>query len=359
MRPDSVAGVVLAGGQGRRFGGFKALVPFAGRSLLAHAVAALRGRGADPHRRRGQPGVDHPRRRRRGRAGRQRGLGRGHGLVVAARAVRRARRPADAAVLLLADMPGVTAECVRRVVAAASGPGALVQATYDGRRGHPVLIGRAHLAGAVETAAGDVAARTYLAAHRDHLELVECADVGDPVDIDTRADLARLDAIARLRRIALSLPETTERRSHGEPTWFVRGRTSFLTLADHHHDDRFAFWCAAPEGSAAGLVAADPARFFVPPYVGGRGWLGVRLDVDVDWDQVEALVEDAYRAVAPRRLVALLRAAGGGGRPVLVVVRAVSSFLSAAASTGRSGTASGSAITVTTSVARAAPRRRR
>ena len=211
---------------------------------------------------------------------------------------------ADAVVLLLADTPLVTAECVRRVVAAAGGPDALVQATYDGRRGHPVLLGRTHLAGVRESAAPMSAPGTYLAAHRDRLELVECGDVGDPVDIDTREDLERLDPVQRLRRICLSLPETTERLSHGEPTWFVRGRKTFVTLADHHHDDRLAFWCAAPDGVASALVATDPVRFFVPPYVGGRGWLGVRLDVDVDWDQVEVLVEDAYRTVAPRRLVA-------------------------------------------------------
>src|SRR5512132_1027743 len=82
-----------------------------------------------------------------------------------------------------------------------------------------------------------------------------------------------------LRRLCLALPETTERRSHGEPTWFVRGKTTFVTYADHHHDDRLAFWCAAPPGTQEALVASDPERFFRPPYVGHRGWLGVYLDV--------------------------------------------------------------------------------
>jgi hypothetical protein len=111
------------------------------------------------------------------------------------------------------------------------------------------------------------------------------------------------DPLPRLRRLCLALPEATERLSHGEPTWFVGNRKSFATYADHHHDDRVAFWCAAPSGAQDIFVATDPERFFVPPYVGGRGWLGVRLDVPVDWDEVESIVSDAYGTVAPRRLV--------------------------------------------------------
>jgi hypothetical protein len=102
------------------------------------------------------------------------------------------------------------------------------------------------------------------------------------------------------------MPEATERLSHGEPTWFVRDKRVFVTYADHHHDDRLGFWCAAPDGAQSALVAEDPQRYFVPPYVGGRGWLGVFLDVPVDWTVIEELVEDAYRAVAPKRLVAQL-----------------------------------------------------
>lgn len=77
---------------------------------------------------------------------------------------------------------------------------------------------------------------------------------------------------------------------------------------DHHGDGRLAIWCAAPDGAQALMVESEPERFFVPPYVGHRGWLGVRLDVDVDWDEVAAIVEDAYRTVAPRKLVAMLDA---------------------------------------------------
>ena len=114
------------------------------------------------------------------------------------------------------------------------------------------------------------------------------------------------DPLHRLRELCLDLPEATERVSHGEPTWFVRDKTTFVTYANHHHDDRLAFWCAAPEGAQAFLVGSDPKRFFVPPYVGYRGWLGVYLDVPQDWDEIADLVVDAYRTVAPKRLAAAL-----------------------------------------------------
>ena len=117
----------------------------------------------------------------------------------------------------------------------------------------------------------------------------------------------REKVLEKLRTICLALPETSERLSHGAPTFFVREKRSFLmVLTNHHGDGRFAVWCAAPEGMQTMLVQADPERFFVPPYVGHRGWLGVRLDVDVDWDEVAGIVEDAYRMVAPKSLVAKL-----------------------------------------------------
>jgi hypothetical protein len=119
----------------------------------------------------------------------------------------------------------------------------------------------------------------------------------------------------RVRAICLALPEVTERPSHGAPAWFVRGKSAFVTLwAEGHHDQEFPhLWCAAPPGAQAELTAADPGRFFRPPYVGGRGWIGVRLDVaGTSWQEIAELCEDAYRAVAPARLVAELdrRAAG-------------------------------------------------
>ena len=74
-------------------------------------------------------------------------------------------------------------------------------------------------------------------------------------------------------------------------------------LTDHHGDGRFALWCAAPTGMQQILVESDPDRFFVPPYVGRRGWLGVRLDRALDWDEIAGIAEDAYAEVAPTRLV--------------------------------------------------------
>ncbi len=111
----------------------------------------------------------------------------------------------------------------------------------------------------------------------------------------------------RLRGLCLALPETTERLSHGEPAWFVRDKKTFVMYADHHHDDRVGFWCAAGPGVRDALLASDPDRYFYPPYVGHRGWLGVRLDVpDVDWAEIDEIVTDAYRVIAPKSLVALL-----------------------------------------------------
>jgi hypothetical protein len=116
------------------------------------------------------------------------------------------------------------------------------------------------------------------------------------------------DPLPRLRRLCLAFPEVSERLSHGEPAWFVHGRKLFVTYADHHHDDRLAFWCAAPEGIQEAFVEADREHYFRPPYVGVRGWLGVYLDVPVDWDEVAAIVGDAYRCVAPRKLIVELDA---------------------------------------------------
>ena len=120
----------------------------------------------------------------------------------------------------------------------------------------------------------------------------------------------RKRTLERIRRTCLALPEVSERLSHGAPTFFVRGKRSFvMVLTDHHGDGRFAIWCAAPDGLQQMLVEADPERFFVPPYVGHRGWLGVRLDRRLDWDELTGIIEDAFAEVAPRTLVE--RAAAG------------------------------------------------
>jgi hypothetical protein len=118
----------------------------------------------------------------------------------------------------------------------------------------------------------------------------------------------RRRTLSGIRKLCLALPETSERPSHGAPTFFVRGKRAFvMVLTNHHGDGRFAIWCAAPDGLQRTLVEADPERFFVPPYVGHRGWLGVRLDRGLDWDELAGIVEDAYAEVAPAKLVEAAR----------------------------------------------------
>lgn len=111
-------------------------------------------------------------------------------------------------------------------------------------------------------------------------------------------------ATDRLRRICDALPEVTERTSHGAATFFVRTKRTLCYLTDDHHGDgRLALVCPAPAGVQEELTGSDPDRFFRPPYVGHRGWIGLRLDVDPDWDEVTSLVHEAYRTVAPVTLV--------------------------------------------------------
>ena len=118
------------------------------------------------------------------------------------------------------------------------------------------------------------------------------------------AEREQAKVLGKLREICLALPETSERLSHAAPTFFVRAKRAFLmVLTNHHGDGRFAIWCAAPDGMQKMLVEADPERFFVPPYVGHRGWLGVRLDRGLNWNELAGIAEDAYAEVAPARLV--------------------------------------------------------
>jgi len=107
----------------------------------------------------------------------------------------------------------------------------------------------------------------------------------------------------RVREACLRLPGVTERLSHGSPAFFA-GKQFVMLWVDGHHDHRFPhLWCAAAVGVQEELLASSPDRFFRPPYVGARGWVGIRLDGDVPWDEVAELCQDAYRAVAPPRLL--------------------------------------------------------
>ncbi len=122
-----------------------------------------------------------------------------------------------------------------------------------------------------------------------------------------RDDDADDTALAHVREACLALPEVTERLSHGCPTFFIRGKKTFVMFVDDHHgDDILGIWCAAPPGAQEEAIASEPARFFRPPYVGARGWLGVRLDVDPDWAELAGICAEAYRTIAPKTLLSQL-----------------------------------------------------
>jgi predicted DNA-binding protein (MmcQ/YjbR family) len=106
----------------------------------------------------------------------------------------------------------------------------------------------------------------------------------------------------RLRKICLALPEAEERETWGDPTFRVRDK---IFAMEKGGDGRISIWCKAPPGSQMVLVGADPERFFVPPYVGHKGWVGVRLDNDPDWEEVAEIVRRSYRLTAPKKLAAL------------------------------------------------------
>lgn len=110
-------------------------------------------------------------------------------------------------------------------------------------------------------------------------------------------------SIQQVRRICLRFPEVTERLSHGEPSWFVKDKKLFAMFSDHHHDDRVAFVCAAPPGVQEVLVSSEPLKYYRPPYFWHRGWIGVYLDVEVDWEVIDGILEDAYRTIAPAKLI--------------------------------------------------------
>lgn len=113
-------------------------------------------------------------------------------------------------------------------------------------------------------------------------------------------------ALTAVRRSCLGLPEVSERLSHGGPTFFVGDKKAFVMfLDDHHGDGRLAIWCAAPDGAQAELLETEPARFFRPPYVGHRGWLGVHL-LGIEQTELDAIALEAYRTIAPQALVARL-----------------------------------------------------
>lgn len=104
---------------------------------------------------------------------------------------------------------------------------------------------------------------------------------------------------AQIQRLCLSLPETSEKIAWGRPTFRVRGKMFVMFMDNHHNDGRVAIWCAARPGVQKSLVVSNPDVYFVPPYVGPSGWIGVRLDRELDWARVAEHIDDAHRAIAP------------------------------------------------------------
>jgi hypothetical protein len=107
--------------------------------------------------------------------------------------------------------------------------------------------------------------------------------------------------LSRVRELCTSLPDVTEKISHGFPTYFVKKKCFAYFLDNHHNDGRLALWCMAPPGAQAMLVDSDSDYYFVPPYVGHQGWVGVRLDKDNEWSQIAAVLENAYETRAAKK----------------------------------------------------------
>jgi hypothetical protein len=118
------------------------------------------------------------------------------------------------------------------------------------------------------------------------------------------------DPTERLRELCLALPEAHEVETWGEPTFRVRNKifAMYASSATHHGGGRTSVWCKAKPVTQDMMIRAEPNRYYSPPYVGPKGWVGVWLDKSPDWNALEGLLLDAYRMTAPRRLVAQLDA---------------------------------------------------
>jgi len=124
------------------------------------------------------------------------------------------------------------------------------------------------------------------------------------------ATLTPDERLARLRAICLALPEASEKETWGDATFRVREKIFAMARGG---EEPAAVWCKARPGVQEMLVSADPGRFFVPPYVGGNGWIGIHLNVAVDWEVLEDFITESYRMTAPKRLATLLVAAESHG----------------------------------------------
>lgn len=196
MEPTA-AGLVLAAGGGRRLGGRpKALLEYGGGLLVEHAAGALRAGGCDPVHVVLGAAAGEVRRRAAGLGGcllvENPDWAAGMGTSLRAGLLSLAGTGATAVVVSLVDQPGIGARAVARLLAAGVTPGTLTAAAYQGRRGHPVVLGAGRWAAVADRAEGDQGARGYLREHESDITLVECADIAAPDDIDTPADLRLL-----------------------------------------------------------------------------------------------------------------------------------------------------------------------
>ena len=130
----------------------------------------------------------------------------------------------------------------------------------------------------------------------------------------TGHSLSNEDQIERVRRICTSLPETTEKLSHGEPTWFVRKKVFAMFSNNHHNDGHVAVTIPAAIGIQAALIAASPEKFYKPPYVGVRGWVGIELSRVSD-DELSLHLKEAWGLIAPAKLKSQTTAASDGAKP--------------------------------------------
>jgi predicted DNA-binding protein (MmcQ/YjbR family) len=129
-----------------------------------------------------------------------------------------------------------------------------------------------------------------------YLEMIFCRER----DVSQRRNAMNMPAAPTdvLRKLCLALPEAIEKAMKRGPTYRVRGK---IFAMDRQWTGVATVWCKAPPGSQHVLVGADPLRFFVPPYVGAKGWIGVRLEDDPDWDEVAAIVRRSHRLIATSR----------------------------------------------------------
>ena len=113
------------------------------------------------------------------------------------------------------------------------------------------------------------------------------------------------DPLTRVRRICMALPETSEKLSHGEPTFFVHKKVFVMCANNHHHDGHIAVWLPVPPGLQEVLIASAPEKYFRPPYVGVRGWVGIELTA-ISAEELTAHIREAWRLIAPKKMQALL-----------------------------------------------------